>query len=558
MAGFRSYVEGEHGALPRSPLPALFGALDENARRRTLALLRQFFRYHATRSGEWPLNFVDCSLGNLIFAGAYLERGRDFNAAARTLAEMVNSQARLIDVSKGECRTLVGLKADGTLLPREAEIGGKQSAVPILETFFLDEVPDAAAWAAIADGTVEAKLSWLRAREQHVEPSEEARAALAAADVIIYGPGTQHSSLLPSYRIARREILASPAAVKAFIVNLRQDHDIQGLSATDLVDKGLHYLGDPKNARRGITHVLRNAAGDAADAVRIDRPRLAPDGTYKGAAFIEGDFENPVRPTVHSGYAVVSRTLQLAEHGGLVERRDAIDVYIDLVGRSLGRDTLIQEMLEIRWERRFSKLSILLNRADPPTLENLPAHLSIARAERREIFSEIGVLRDWLLEGASEYLVTVTGDGEYRLRDIPLGVRTLDSGNFGALFGSRNQSRLQFRGSLRAAYGEGGILFWLSWLGAFLVTALLGLRLGMIFSDPLSGFRIYRRGRLPPEFQRAMRDRMPTTAVAVTRLLVRSGVEVAEIPVSYRTFTGFTDPRWRFSCGIKNLLGVFR
>ena len=175
--GFRSYVEGEHGALPRSPLPALFGALDENARRRTLALLRQFFRYHATRSGEWPLNFVDCSLGNLIFAGAYLERGRDFNAAARTLAEMVDSQARLIDVSKGECRTLVGLKADGTLLPREAEIGGKQSAVPILETFFLDEVPDAAAWAAIADGTVEAKLSWLRAREQHVEPSEEARSA---------------------------------------------------------------------------------------------------------------------------------------------------------------------------------------------------------------------------------------------------------------------------------------------------------------------------------------------------------------------------------------------
>ena len=37
--------------------------------------------------------------------------------------------------------------------------------------------------------------------EARVEVSDEAREALLSSDVIIYGPGTQFSSLMPSYRV---------------------------------------------------------------------------------------------------------------------------------------------------------------------------------------------------------------------------------------------------------------------------------------------------------------------------------------------------------------------
>jgi len=41
------------------------------------------------------------------------------------------------------------------------------------------------------------------------------------------------------------------------------------------------------------------------------------------------------------------------------------------------------------------------------------------------------------------------------------------------------------------------------------------------------------------------------------RQLIRQGVEVAELPVLYRTFSGFTDPNWRMRRGLRNLTALF-
>ena len=37
----------------------------------------------------------------------------------------------------------------------------------------------------------------------------------------------------------------------------------------------------------------------------------------------------------------------------------------------------------------------------------------------------------------------------------------------------------------------------MSWLWELILSGLTSLRFGVIFSDPLTGFRVYRRGRLP-------------------------------------------------------------
>ena len=48
----------------------------------------------------------------------------------------------------------------------------------------------------------------------------------------------------------------SQAKVKAFIVNLQKDNDIQSLTATDILDLALYYLKDNENITRVISHVL--------------------------------------------------------------------------------------------------------------------------------------------------------------------------------------------------------------------------------------------------------------------------------------------------------------
>jgi 2-phospho-L-lactate transferase/gluconeogenesis factor (CofD/UPF0052 family) len=554
LAGLRRFVASDLSADLSPALARLLDSLAPATRQRVRALLLQFFEFHDARAQEQPFDFADCSFGNLIFAGAYLEQQRDFNAAARVLAEMANSRARLINVSEGENRILLGLKADGELLASEAMIVGKQSTVAISEIFFLRRPLDLSEWALIADRPLIEKLDWLRKREEQDVPSAAAIEALKCADIIIFGPGTQHSSLLPSYRIVGESILASPALVKILVTNLREDHDIQSLDMTMLVDRALHYLDDPWNDRRGITHVLYNAASaDWVDGIKPGTEARDSQGGYKGAAVIEGDFVNPCMPNLHSGFAAIDRILELYEQAEAGPGWGRMDIYVDLVGRLHATQGLIQELLEIHWNDRFRSVALHLDTSaikNPPTL---PPYMTIRDIGDGVSLSEFSLLHTWLLEGNSEYLVTITGDGEYRLHDILRGVDVLDNSHFGALFGSRTQSRRQFRGSLRAAYGESGIMFRISLLGAFIVTTLMSFRFGLIFSDPLTGFRIYRRSRLGRGFEDAVRGRSDGTAIQVTKLLIDSHVEIAEIPVPYRTFAGFTQPKWRFRRGLKNL-----
>ncbi len=47
------------------------------------------------------------------------------------------------------------------------------------------------------------------------------------------------------------------------VINLREDHDIKGLSAVNLVDKVLHFLADPDNSQRSVTHILYNRGSDS-------------------------------------------------------------------------------------------------------------------------------------------------------------------------------------------------------------------------------------------------------------------------------------------------------
>jgi hypothetical protein len=139
---------------------------------------------------------------------------------------------------------------------------------------------------------------------------------------------------------------------------------------------------------------------------------------------------------------------------------------------------------------------------------------------------------------------------------VMLGIQMLKQSHFGAVFGSRTQSRRQFKSSMQAAYGEKKFFGFLSLIGAFLMSAVYSLRFGIIFSDPLTGFRIFKRSKLAHLAQSIVKKNA-ATPVEIAKYLIANKVEIAELPVNYRTFSGFTDPHWRLHRGFKNLLSMF-
>jgi hypothetical protein len=165
-------------------------------------------------------------------------------------------------------------------------------------------------------------------------------------------------------------------------------------------------------------------------------------------------------------------------------------------------------------------------------------------------------LGDWAGRRRSKYLATLSGDGEYRLGDLLAAMEILTRHSFAAVYGSRTQSRNQFYHSLDSAYGESPPLYLLSLVGGFVFSLLFFLRFGVIFSDPLTGFRLYNRGAMTGVLEKLSRldDH---SASGITRILMQGGCEIAEIPISYRTFRGFTNTKWRLLRSFRNAWRIF-
>jgi len=543
---FEAYINDPRSTGGVTPeLRGLFSQLDPDLHKKLLAYLKRFFLYYR-QSGK-KFRFPDCSLGNLLFAGAYLHRQGNFNAATKDLADLFGSQARLINASRGENRILVALKSDGQILSREAEIVGPQSSSPMDSVYFLPEALSAQEKEELSKMSFQEKRDRLACLEALTEVSDEAKEALLTSDVIIYGPGTQFSSLMPSYRLKgiADAVHNSKARLKVMVMNLKADHDIQGMDAGDIVDKLLESFGDRDNQGGYVTHILYNDNASAGtDALSLP-DRIAVRGNrYKNATVMRGDFNNPARPSVHSGYAVLRKVMDLLDRQTRQRRQDTLDIYVDLLSRSIAFDSILQEFLELPWQQQFCKVRLHVNQLELPEV-NLPEYLEVRNTAYPGAFTEQLMLMDWLNVGDSEYLATLTGDGEYRLRDIFAGITALKNGTFGAVHGSRTQSRKQFASSLRSAYGEGTVLFWMSWLGAFFLTMMFALRFKVVFSDTLTGFRIYKHSKVSGTLREALANRSPRSSLGVTKLLVQNNIEVAEMPVTYRTFRGFTRVSWR-------------
>jgi 2-phospho-L-lactate transferase/gluconeogenesis factor (CofD/UPF0052 family) len=266
----------------------LVGRPHDPVRAAVRAELLSFLEHTAGRRDRF--DFGDCAVGNLVIAGAHLRLGGRFNAAVEACAAAFGCPARLVNVTNGENAFLVALTADGRLLHDEAEIVAPRRPAPITGLFLVDAEPGPAERAGLAQLTADDIGRAMSGRRAPVTLNPVAERAVRECDLLVYGPGTPHSSLLPSYLTPGMAdaVAASGAAAKVQVVNLREDADSVGWGPPELVDATLRYLGDPANERGTVTHVL--CAGPPPGPARPP-----------GARWVGADVADRERADVHDG-----------------------------------------------------------------------------------------------------------------------------------------------------------------------------------------------------------------------------------------------------------------
>ena len=213
--------------------------------------IKNLLKYFDEFVGDSKFNYSDCAIGNIVFSSLFIQHN-DFQETVDEYAILlgVPSNFRIINVDKGVSRRLVALLTDGTYLQDESSIVNLDHKTKISDFFF---IPYGERLSLPKD--YRNNLVMLTALNVVPEVSDLAKSEIRSSDIVIFGSGTQYSSLLPTYKILGENNVTISA--KSYMIgNVGLDHDILNLTHQDIIDTALMCFKDQYNLISNIDNYL--------------------------------------------------------------------------------------------------------------------------------------------------------------------------------------------------------------------------------------------------------------------------------------------------------------
>ena len=507
-------------------------AIPDAARQAVAESLGRFIE--AVQAGAKPIDFRGAAVGNFVFAGTFLGGGRDFNQAVDAYCGIAGLPAGLVEnVTDGTNAFLVALDRQQRLLGSEEEIVDAKRRNEIQEIFLIDGplTPDDRRRAD--EATPDAMRRILEARA--VSPALNPRLAqrIGAADLLVYAPGTQHSSLFPSYLTPGlgRAIADNLEAIKLLVTNLQTDAEIPGSSAVDLIDRAVYYLREKGSLATPapclITHYLINDPSRAAEGPEpyvplgrldsLEDPRLVRVGNYEAGATGRHDAAKVLAPFINT----------------FIARERAVQRVAVVLYETRSANKILQTVLEmVRGGIRKLKVDVVVFHAsdrelDPALLGRLPVRLHRVRGFDAEGDRE---LRAEIVAGAFDYVILFESSGMYNGEDITRLASHLTLGRLDAVWGSRRLSQRDIHESYRLKYRHKALLGAISYAGSHVLSLFYLALYGRYVSDTLSAARAIRASDALA-LRRPLTDKLANQHLLSA--LLRRRAEMLEIPVQF-------------------------
>jgi hypothetical protein len=433
-----------------------------------------------------------------------LAQGNDFNRAIGDMAELCESRGTVLNVTSGQNYVLVALKEDGQYLPDESAIVSPQDKVPIKEIFLLDDYLDVTQASALHALDFDGKLAFLRERARAPEPNPQVLEAIAAAELIIYGPGTQHSSLFPTYltRGIAEAIATNTKAEKIFVANIAMDHDIPGESAESLIHKLHIYMNRNGASNFALTDLLTRAFIQTSDsgedgllASKTYVPYAGGGAKLHGSIVLARDWE--AESGRHLGGLIVDELFSLLRQAHVVDvqpYRHMISIIVPVLNE----------------ERSISRVLDALNAFDASEFEvekeiivvdggSTDRSLELARVRKARIYQVTpqagrgAAIRLGFARARGNVVVVFPADGEYSVADIHSIVQPILRNQFRAVIGSRSIKCFSLERRIHYIYGNSRLLYMMSKYGGMAISILCLLIYNRYITDPLSTLKAYDR-----------------------------------------------------------------
>jgi 2-phospho-L-lactate transferase/gluconeogenesis factor (CofD/UPF0052 family) len=472
-------------------------------------------------------DFADCSLGNLVFAGQFLSVGRDFNRTVDEYCALVGLPFGIIEnVTDGANAYLVAIDADGGLLATEEAIVDAARPNQIRDIFLIDRrlTEEEVSKLAAAGAGAAAELT---TRSTRLVMNPRVSEKIASAALIIYGPGTQHSSLFPSYLTAGlgEAIASNVSAMKVLVTNIQPDAEITGRNAVDLVERAVHYLRLKDRVAIPAPFLVTHSLLNDPSLPESSKPYvpLGPTDTIEDPRLVRiGNYEDGMTGRHHA-----ARVLE-PFIASITRERERLRVAVLLTDtRSLNKVTqTLLEMVRGGIGRVPLDVTVYYSATeglDPKLAARLPMELEHLRDGER---SFAAAARD----RGFDFVLLFESSGMYRGEETVPILAQLTTGRLDAVWGSRRLSLRDIEESYRFRYSASTIGGMVSYLGSYALSLACLMFYGRYVTDTLSGVRAIRAADVfDPRVDLAHKN---ANHVLLSRLLRRKA-EIIEIPVRF-------------------------
>lgn len=256
-------------------------------------------------------NFNDCSLMNCIYAGAYFHHNKNLLKVIIEINKIFNINSNILPNSL-EKKILVGIRKNGFILHSESEIVNLRSNTIIDNIYLLNNSLNRKRFDKY---DITKKKEILKSKNHYPSLLSETKKAIKNADIIIYCPGTQHSSLYPTYVTSgiADEIYKNKSCLKLFITNIGADYESPVYIASEYILNAVRYLNyssdkaySPKDL---INHIFinNNKMNSSKNKVEFDKDSIKA----LGINYSSKNFEHKKLSGYHDGKKVSELFLKI-------------------------------------------------------------------------------------------------------------------------------------------------------------------------------------------------------------------------------------------------------
>lgn len=517
--------------------------------------IKQLLDYIAKKKIKFDFN--DCSFGNLLLSGSFIKNNFDFNKMIFETQIVFGLLGEVQNVTNGENLMLSAITSEGEVLNSEANIVEKRSNSSVEEIFLLENYLDKKEMIAIKKLNKQKRINFLRNKELMPVINDKTKDLIEKCDILIYGPGTQNSSLFPTYLTKgfSESILRNKKCKKIFISNIGEDNEIPDATVDDIVDKALFYLnrkGELSYKKEDFfDHYLINYGND------IDPKYIKFTNKESLKNVIHANFEEDYSGK-HDGNKILEELLKIYENNPTTINKikklsivipgynegKFLPTLLDLIKKvDLSSMGIIKEIIVVDNGSTDNTSEILKDRKD----------IKLFRIEKN-IGKGDAVIRG-IKEATGDIIVIQDADLEYNPEDIGEMLRVMLRHKFKAVYGSRTMKKSTKVKSLTLLYGKSPGQYWAYYIGGQFISVVALLLYGQYITDTVTGYKMV-DARILKSF--ALKSKGFELDHEITAKLKKKNVYIHEVPIYYKPRTIEEGKKIKWKDGLVAIKTLFK